>query len=120
MQEAALEHKAHHIRMSTRLQGGLPIPFPGGDKGPLGENSKELLQLCLKSVHDLSQCYFCWISSDKSILGSLSYLLNMEEGDLNVAIFKICGFYNDKNMVFFNYQLSVLESPRPLRQEKWK
>jgi endonuclease III-like uncharacterized protein len=28
-----------------------------------------------------------------------SYLLNIEEGDL-IAIFKICGFYNDKKGVF--------------------
>jgi hypothetical protein len=39
------------------------------------------------------------ISSDKSIPGSLSYLLNIEEGNI-VAIFKICGFFNDKKGVF--------------------
>jgi hypothetical protein len=85
--------------MSRRLQGGLPMPFSGGEKGLLAENSKELLRLCLKSVHELSRCYFYSIASDKSIPGSLSYLLNIEEGDL-VAIFKICGFYNEKKGVF--------------------
>jgi hypothetical protein len=39
------------------------------------------------------------ISSDKRIPGSLSYLLNIEEGNL-VAIFKICGFYTNKKDVF--------------------
>jgi hypothetical protein len=82
--------------MSTSLQGGIPIPFPGGDKGPLAENSKELLQLCLKSVHDPSRCYFYSISLDKSIPGSLScLLLNIEEGNL-VANFMICGFYQQE------------------------
>jgi hypothetical protein len=75
------------------------MPFSGGEKGLLAENSKELLRLCLKSVHELSRCYFYSIASDKSIPGSLSYLLNIEEGDL-VAIFKICGFYNEKKGVF--------------------
>ena len=94
----ALERKAHHIRMSRRLQGGLPMPFSGGEKGLLTENSKELLRL--KSVHELSRCYFYSISSDKSIPGLLSYLLNIEEGDL-IAIFNICGFYNDKKGFFY-------------------
>jgi hypothetical protein len=77
-----------------------PMHFPGGDKGPLAENLKELLRLCLKSVHhELSICYFYTISSDKSIPGSLSYLLNIEEGDI-LAIFNICGFYNEQERYF--------------------
>ncbi len=81
------------------LKGGLPTPIAAGDKGHLAEKSKELLRLCLKSVHELSRCYFYSISSDKSIPGSLSYLLDIEEGDL-VGIFKICGFFNNKKGFF--------------------
>jgi hypothetical protein len=85
--------------MSKELQGVLPIPFPGRERAPDAETSKELLRLCLQSVHELSRCYFYRISAEESIPGSLSYLLNIREAEL-VEIFKICGFYNDKKQVF--------------------
>jgi hypothetical protein len=85
--------------MSRRLQGIIPIPFPGGGKAPPAENSKELLQQCLQTVHDHSRCYFYCVSAEESIPGSLSYLLFIGEAEL-VEIFKICGFYNDNIGVF--------------------
>jgi hypothetical protein len=85
--------------MGTRSKGVTPIPIAGGDPSTLAETSKELLRLCLKSVHDLSRCYFYTIKAEESIPGSLSYLLNISAEDL-VEILKNCGFYNVKKGAF--------------------
>jgi hypothetical protein len=45
------ECKAHHIPMSTRLQGGLPKPFPGGDKGPLLQKTRKTCFDCVSSPY---------------------------------------------------------------------
>jgi hypothetical protein len=65
----------------------------------LAENSKELLRCCLSSIHDLTRQYYYRISAEKSIPGSLSYLLSIREVDI-LEIFKICGFYNEKRGAF--------------------
>jgi hypothetical protein len=48
----------------------------------LKENAKELLQICLKSIHDLSRRYFFQLFGDESIPGTLSFLLSVKEADL--------------------------------------
>jgi hypothetical protein len=86
--------------MSSGLKGNILSVHPGGDKASLTENAKELLQICIKSIHDLSgRHYFYRISGDESVPGTLSYLLSIREADLK-AIFKICGFYNEKRDTF--------------------
>jgi hypothetical protein len=59
----------------------------------IAEDAKELLRICLKSIHDLSPRYYYHISGDESVPGTLSFLLSVSESDL-VEIFKVCGFYN--------------------------
>ncbi len=61
----------------------------------IAEDAKELLRICLQSIHDLSRRYFYYISGDESVPGTLSYLLSVKESDL-VEIFKVCGFHNKK------------------------
>ena len=61
----------------------------------LAEDAKELLRICLQSIHDLTRRYFYLISGDESVPGTLSYLLSVSEEDL-VEIFKVCGFHNKK------------------------
>ena len=61
----------------------------------LAEDGKELLRICLQSIHDLSRRYFYIVSGDKSVPGTLSYLLSVTEEDL-VEILKVCGFHNKK------------------------
>ena len=59
----------------------------------VAENAKELLQICLKSIHDLGRRYFYCISGEESVPGTLSFLLSVKEADL-IEILKACGFYN--------------------------
>jgi hypothetical protein len=91
--------------MSSGLKSSPLSTFPGGDKGFLAGNAKELLRLCLKSVHDVTRRYFYRISAEESVPGTLSYLLSINEPDL-VEIFKMCGFYHLKRGTF---QKSVFE-----------
>jgi hypothetical protein len=48
------------------------------------DNAKELLQICLKSIHDLSRRYFYNVLGDESVPGTLSFLLSvvLKEADL--------------------------------------
>jgi hypothetical protein len=87
--------------MSARLKGVPPSCFPGGDKATLQESSKELLRTCLKSVHERTRRYYYRIFAEKSIPGCLSFLLGINEADLG-EIFKICGFYNQKDKFQWN------------------
>jgi hypothetical protein len=41
----------------------------------LAENAKELLRICIKSIHDLSRRYFYQLTGEKSVPGTLSCLL---------------------------------------------
>jgi hypothetical protein len=61
----------------------------------LAENAKELLRICIKSIHDLSRPYFYPITGEESVPGTLSYLLGVKKSD-KVKIFKACGFHNVK------------------------
>jgi hypothetical protein len=61
--------------MSSGLKGSPLTAFPGGDKAFLAENTKELLGICLKSVHDLSRHHFYRISGEPP--GTLAYLLSI-------------------------------------------
>jgi hypothetical protein len=65
----------------------------------IAENAKELLRICIKSIHELSRRYYYRISGAKSVPGTLSYLLSVQESDL-IEIFKVCGFYNMKRNCF--------------------
>ena len=65
----------------------------------LAVNAKELLQICLKSIHDLSRRYYYRITGDESVPGTLSFLLSVKETNL-IEILKVCGFYNVKRGTF--------------------
>jgi hypothetical protein len=99
------------------LQSVTPIFLRIGDKADLlkkgkqvamnmclAENAKELLQICLKSIHDLTRRYYYAISAKESVPGTLSYLLSVKEADM-VEILKVCGFYNKKG----SFQLTVFQ-----------
>ncbi len=59
------------------------------------EKMKELLKICIKSIHNLSWHYFYCISREESVSDTLYSLLSVKEADL-IKIFKVCGFYNIK------------------------
>ena len=65
----------------------------------LEENAKELLRICLKSIHDLSRRYFFHLFGDESIPGTIPFLLSVKEADL-IKILKACGFYSGRNKGF--------------------
>jgi hypothetical protein len=65
----------------------------------LAENAKELVSICLKSIHDLSRRYYYHLSGEESVPDTLSYLLSIQEADL-VEIFKVCGFFNGRKGSF--------------------
>ena len=65
----------------------------------LAVNAKELLQIYLKSVHDLSRRYYYCITGDQSVPGTLSFLLSVKETNL-IEILTVCGFYNVKRGTF--------------------
>jgi hypothetical protein len=69
--------------------------------------------MCLNSIHHLTQRYFYHISAEKSIPGSLSYLLIVRKVDLVEIFKKICSFYNEKK-VPFNLESSKHGFPQPL------
>jgi hypothetical protein len=58
-----------------------------------------LLRTCLKAIHEATGKYYYRLSVEKSVPGSLSYLLGVIKEEL-VEIFKICGFYNNKRSAF--------------------
>jgi hypothetical protein len=60
---------------------------------------KSPLRTCLKAIHEATRRYYYWLSAEKSVPGSLSYLIGISEEEL-VEIFKICGFYNNKRSAF--------------------
>jgi hypothetical protein len=66
---------------------------------PLEEKAKELLRICIKSIHDLIRRYFYQLTGEESVPGNLSYLLGVKESDM-VKIFKACGFYHIKKGTF--------------------
>jgi hypothetical protein len=64
------------------------------------DNAKEWLQICLKSIHDLSRRYFYTVLGDESVPDTLSFLLSVKEADL-LEIFKLCRFYVFRRKVFW-------------------
>jgi hypothetical protein len=69
--------------MSSRIKGGPGSSVSVGDTASLAENSKQLLQTLLKSIHEHTWRSCCHGTlAKKSIPGCLSFLLGIAEADL--------------------------------------